>query len=101
MLEHSAKAKINLLPDRGVCRGRSLYSSAPNAEKDWEFPLVPASLTRSQPSFSGPQLPRWSKRKEKKKIRIQSALFNAMGRNLHLNFIFVLSLAKTCPPSGE
>lgn len=24
-----------------------------------------------------------------------------MGRNLHLNFIFVLSLAKLYPPSGK
>ena len=58
------------------------------------------SPTWSQSSL-GPQPPRWSKWEEKGEIRIQSALFRAMGRNLHLNFIIVLSLAKLCPPSGE
>lgn len=50
---------------------------------------------------SGPQSPRWSKREEKRKIRIKSALFRAMGRHLHLNLIFVLSWAKLGPTSGE
>lgn len=62
-------------------------------------PLFPPPPGPNLPS--GPQSPRWSKWEEKGKIRIQSALFRAMGRNLHLNFIFVLGLAKRCPPSSE
>lgn len=42
-----------------------------------------------------------SKWEEKRKIRIQSALFRAKGKDLHLNLIFVLSLAELAPPSSE